>query len=217
MSTPVNPSAAEIEAVIRSLVNITSARVITDRIGNIEEIHVLTDSSRMPKQVARDIESALIARFNLTDFDHKKISIAQTQMIKQVKPVDHRLKILDVSTSINGVKSEAIVRLLKEEETYTGIASGPGSGKNQVKLLALATLRATENCGGSDGILMLEDVNPSVTVSGRTAVMVCVSHPTRYGEDFLVGSAIVKQDLSKAVVNATLDAVNRRLSSIGEQ
>jgi len=41
-----------------------------------------------------------------------------------------------------------------------------------------------------------------------------ISMTTDRGEEYLSGSAVVKQDLWKAVVNATLDAVNRRLSVI---
>ena len=37
---------------------------------------------------------------------------------------------------------------------------------------------------------------------------------TDRGEDMLTGSAVIKQDLWKGVVNATLDAVNRRLCLI---
>ena len=74
-----------------------------------------------------------------------------------------------------------------------------------------------ENCQGVDGSLVLEDLNPSVTLSGRNVAVVFVNMITPRGEDFLAGSAVVKQDLWKAVVNATLNAVNRRMGANGEE
>lgn len=215
MSTrePISPS--DIETVIRSLININSARVVAER-GIIEEIHVLTDSSRAPKQVVRDIESALMAHFGI-ELDHKKISVAQTTNGKQFRFVENRLKFYDVSISLNGVRSESTIRLRKGEEIFSGHATGPGTGHNQQRLVATATIRAIENSQGIDGMLMLEDINTNVSLCGRTAVVVCISVITSRGDDYLIGSALVKQDLCKAVVNATLDAVNRRLGSMSAQ
>jgi predicted nucleic-acid-binding protein len=205
-------SASDIEALISSLINVKSSRVVCDK-GVIEEIHVLTDSCRMPKQVVRDVESALMAQFGI-ELDHKKVSIAQTQNGKQFHFVDNRLKFYDVSLSLNGVRSEATVRLKKDDQPFAGSATGPGTGPNQLRLVATATLKAIEGTQGTDGLLMLEDINPAVHLAGRQAVVVCVSVITSRGDDYLVGSAFVKQDLSKAVVNAVLDAVNRRLGSL---
>lgn len=213
MEGPHHVSATEIESVIRSLTNVISARVITGRAGAIDEIHVLTDSGRVPKQVVRDVESALMAQFNI-ELDHKKVSVAQTQNGKCIRFGETRLKFSDVSISLNGARAEAVVHLKNNNDIYTGNASGHSSSHNQLRLIATATLRAVENCQGSDGSLVLEDLTADVSLSGRNIVVVFVSMITPRGEDFLTGSAIVKQDLWKAVVNATLDSVNRRLSAL---
>jgi len=209
-------SVADIESVIRSLTDIISVRVVTDKSGVIEEIHVLTDSTRAPKQVVRDVESALMARFGI-ELDHKKISVAQTQEGKQPRFNESRLKFSDVSISLNGAKAEAVVHLRNNGEAHTGTAAGHSSSHNQLRLIATATLRAVENSQGADGSLVLEDLSSAVTLSGRNIVVVFVSMITPRGEDCLTGSAIVKQDLWKGVVNATLDAVNRRLGAVGGQ
>ena len=209
-------STSEIESTIGSLVNIESARVITDRLGTIEEVHVLANASRQPKQVVRDIESALMARFGI-QVDHKKISIAQTQDGRRFRFNDERLRVTDVSISINGIKSEAIVRLCKDGDIYTGTSSGHCSSFQQLRLIASATLKAVEQCCTSEGSLALEDLDPNVNLSGKNVVVVSVNLLTQRGEDLLTGSAVVKQDLCKAVVNATLAAVNRRLGYINEQ
>lgn len=205
----------DIESVIASLTNVLSTRVVMGRNDTIEEIHVLTDSSRTPKQFVRDVESALMARFGI-ELDHKKVSIAQTQNGKQPKIADNRLKLSDVFIALNGTQAEALVRLRQNGSVYEGQISGHSSSNSQLRLIATATLKAIESLG--EGIsLALEDLNPSVSLSGHTVVVVFVNMISPRGEDQLTGSAIVKQDLWKAVVNATLDAVNRRLGIICEQ
>ncbi len=215
MSAP-KVSAADIESVIRSLTCVHSARVVLGRTNEIEEIHVLTDSSRAPKQLVRDVESALMAEFGL-ELDHKKVSIAQTTNGKQPKFAESRLKLSDVFIALNGTQAEALVRLRMNGSTYEGQSSGHSSSHSQLRSIAMATLKAVENRGGEDVSFILEDLNPSVNLSGHSVVVVFVTMITPRGEDQLTGSAIVKQDLWKAVVNATLDAVNRRLGIICEQ
>lgn len=102
-------SAADIESVIRSLTTVQSARVVLGKTGDIEEIHVLTDASRAPKQLVRDVESALMAEFGL-ELDHKKVSIAQTTTGKQPKFAESRLKLSDVFIALNGSQAEALDR-----------------------------------------------------------------------------------------------------------
>jgi hypothetical protein len=78
-------------------------------------------------------------------------------------------------------------------------------------LIPSATVKAIEDACGKDGILLIEEVNTSVIMAGKPVALVMIDLVTSRGEDFLIGSAIIKQDVWKAVVNATLDAVNRRL------
>ncbi len=206
----------EVEAVIRSLRGVISVCAVAGKDGELEELHVLADGGRVPKQVVRDVESALMAQYGF-ELDHKIVSVAQTQNGKQFRFSDSRLKFSDVHISLNGTKAEAMVRLIRGEDIYTGSAAGHSSSHNQLRLIATATLRALENCQGSDGMLVLEDLDTSVTLSGRSIVVVLVNMITARGEDYLAGTAIVKQDLWKAVVNATLDAINRRLGMAIEE
>jgi len=215
MGTPDRISASDIDSVIRSLTHVISARVVMGKTGDIEEIHVLTESSRAPKQIVRDVESALMAQFGM-ELDHKKVSVAQTQDGKRFRYDLGRLKFSEVAISLNGSRAEATVHLKKDDDIYTGTSTGHSSAHGQLRLIATATLRAVENVEGADGTLVLEDVNSSLALSGRNVVVVLVNMVTLRGEDQLVGSAIVKQDLWKAVVNATLDAVNRRLGLMGD-
>jgi len=199
----------DVESAICQLRDVISARVVAGEDGAIQEIHVLTESSRPPKQIVRDIESALIAKLGV-QIDHKKVSIAQVQGSPKLER--RRLKFSDVSISVNGNRADATVHLSNNGSVYTGASSGHSSAHSQLRLIATATLRAVEDAGAADGAMVIEDLSAGTALAGRTVVVVVTNMITDRGEDLLSGSSIVKQDLWKAVVNATLDAVNRRLS-----
>lgn len=199
----------QVEDVIRQLRDVISARVVFGPENQLAEIHVLTQSTRSPKQVVRDIESALMAHLGV-EVDHKKISVAQ--VAGPVRADQPRLKIADVSVVLNGCRAEAKVRLIKDGVVYEGLADGHNSAVGQLKQVATATLRCIEESRGIEGSLVLEDLNTGTQLAGRPVVLIGVNWVSDRGEELLVGSAVVKQDFWKAVVNATLDAVNRRLS-----
>lgn len=214
MGAAQNITASEIETVLLTLTDITSACVVTDKSGSIDEIHILSTTSRPPKQIVRDVESALMAKFGI-ELDHKKVSIAKTQSNRQYKFTGKRLKFSEVSISLNGTKGEATVSLRKNDEIFSGAASGHCSHQNQLRLIASATLNAVEESLGYETNLILEDLG-TILLADRSVVVVYVNMVSQRGEDVLTGSAIVKQDTWKAVVNAALDAVNRRLGAVDE-
>src|SRR5579862_405769 len=218
-------SAEQIEDVIRQLKDVVSVRALLAPSGSIEELHVLVNARRAPKQVTRDIESALIAHLGIP-LDYKKISIAQAQPRSPLSgavaplavapgssPAQSRLRIADVSLLIHGTRAEATVHLQRDEQVFTGSASGHASSHNQLRLIATAAIRAVENKQGEDGTMVVEDVSGNVGLAGRNAVVVLVSVISDRGEEHLTGCALVRQDLWKAAVSATLDAVNRRMAT----
>ena len=70
-----------IEETLRLIPGVLSARVVGDA-GDPSEIHVLAGSERHPKQIARDVESCLAAKFDLV-VDHRKISVAQMEPVHE--------------------------------------------------------------------------------------------------------------------------------------
>ncbi|MCE5314939.1 MAG: hypothetical protein ABFD49_10545 [Armatimonadota bacterium] len=205
---------SDIESIICRLRDVIAVSVVTDALGDISEVHVLTSSERPPKQVVRDVESAVMARLGIA-LDHKKISIAQ---VADGSPrFDHsRLKFADVSISLNGSRTEATVRMTKDGIMCSGSASGTGSPSGQMKLIAGATLRAVEDSELTTDSFVLEDVAETL-IGGRKAAVVLVNVITNRGEDLLTGCALIKQDVWKGVVNATLDAINRRLCASSDR
>lgn len=73
-----SPTEQEIERLLRSLEGISSARVSSDGRGRIDAIHVLSLPAFHPKQVVRNIESALSAGLGVS-VDRRVISVAQLQ------------------------------------------------------------------------------------------------------------------------------------------
>jgi hypothetical protein len=75
------------EELILTLPGVISARIIAGDSGAIDQIHVLTTSELTPKQMVRNIESALIAHLSMR-IDHRKISVAMSSETK-AKPKLH--------------------------------------------------------------------------------------------------------------------------------
>jgi len=69
------------EELILTLPGVISCRIIAGDSGAIDQIHVLTTSELTPKQMVRNIESALIAHLAMR-IDHRKISVATTSETK---------------------------------------------------------------------------------------------------------------------------------------
>src|SRR5215475_5646890 len=65
--------AAQAEAVLKRIREIEYATITTDG-EEIQEIHVVARTARKPKQIARDVESALNAYLKRR-IDHRKISV----------------------------------------------------------------------------------------------------------------------------------------------
>jgi len=74
------------EELLVSLTGVLSARVVADKEGEVQEIHVLTTTEVTPKQTVRNVESALMAHLDL-EVDHRKISVAQTHPGPNLKTV----------------------------------------------------------------------------------------------------------------------------------
>lgn len=84
MSSPIAGSVLPIkraEELILTLPGVISARIIAGDSGAIDQIHVLTTAELSPKQMVRNIESALIAHLAMR-IDHRKISVATTTEVK---------------------------------------------------------------------------------------------------------------------------------------
>ncbi|PKM47359.1 MAG: hypothetical protein CVV03_03850 [Firmicutes bacterium HGW-Firmicutes-8] len=202
---------ADYEDIIRQIKDVISARIVTDDMGEISEIHVLADSSRSPKQIVRDIESAFMAQFNIS-VDHKKISVAQMQDEEGGRAgSETRPKVSSVTVLSGRRITEARVQLELSGNIYEGVASGPSTANNKLRVISQATVLALENYLKSTCNLVTEDITV-LNLAGRQAVAASVSLVTNIGEERLIGAAFINHDEREAAVKATLAAVNRRMA-----
>lgn len=206
---------AEIEQSLSQVAEIRAARIVSSEDGVIQEIHVLALPSKSPKQLVRDIESTIMARFGIP-IDHKKVSIAQlgreTVLSEDVaeQGIGHRARIHSVNTEVVGYRAVSTVVLELEGEQYTGTVEGPASTTGRRRLVAQATLNALEQYVEGQVGFALEDV--ALIALGRERVAVsCVIVVTPLGEQAFAGSALARQSENDSIVRATLDAINRRL------
>ena len=68
----------EAERLLASLAGVLSAHVVTDSLGRIVEIHILSAAEVHPKQVVRNVESALSAGLGI-EIDRRVVSVAQVR------------------------------------------------------------------------------------------------------------------------------------------
>lgn len=219
-------SVDEVEGVIGQLRDVESAKVVTNHNGAIEEVHVLVSAGRAPKQIVRDIESAVMAKLGL-EIDHKKISVAQIEepgprrLVRGAPAIRSaeigRLRFVDVNISIDGPMAEARVRLSRDTGIFEGSSRGANTEHNHLRMIAQATLDAVSQSSPLDGVYALEDIDRSVMLAGERVVVAYVNRVTSRGEEHLTGSALIRSDVWKAVVSASLDAVNRRAGLAGEE
>jgi hypothetical protein len=208
----------DIEASLSAVGEIKAARVVVSPDGVIQEIHVLALPTKQPKQLVRDIESTLMARFGIP-IDHKKISIALLgrDSIKPEVPdtgsernTAARPRICSINATVSGVQASASVTLDIGGTEYVGNSSGPASQTGRLRLVALAALDAVSQYTDATISFALEDV--AILKLGREKVAVsCIALVSSIGEQTFSGSAMVRQNDNDSVVRATLDAINRRM------
>jgi hypothetical protein len=205
----------EIETALSQVAEIRAARIVSSDAGVIQEIHILADPSKSPKQLVRDIESTIMAQFGIP-IDHKKVSIAQlgresiAESTEDSTQLHARARIHSVHTDVMGVRAVATVTLELEGELYSGTAEGPASTTGRRRLVGQAALNAVEKYTNGTFSFALEDVALVTLGRERVAVSVVIL-VTPLGEQALAGSALARQSENDSLVRATLDAINRRL------
>lgn len=196
------------EVWINKIPGIISSRFVTDNGGQIIELHILSDIYRSPKQLVRDIQSAMLTKYDIK-IDHKIISVAQIED-NVINYKEHRLSMHNVKVLTEGPKSQVEVILIKDGQPYKGTAQGGNAVSSRIRLIAEATLNAIHCALDIEYVFILADIT-DVLISGKKAYVISVSHLFELGEELLCGSCILTKDENESVVKATLDAINRRI------
>lgn len=197
---------SEIEKIICEIQGVTRCKLV--RLGEeITEIHVLASCTRSPKQISRDIETALLT---ILDYkvDRKVISIAQINTEYEEKIGRVKFEGISMTSFENSINCE--VSLDYEEDSYKVLEIGIKSANVKKNIVAKSTLKAVEKILGQDNLFDLLSVNVSkhgdISYVNVLVTMVLNSH-----EEIMVGSSIIKDDINESIAKATLAAINRRI------
>jgi hypothetical protein len=214
--------AQEIQAEISSLAGVISSHVVMGPDDlDVEEIHVVATYDRQPEQIVRDIESLILNSHNIR-IDHKKISIAQLHDSGPFKvdspeggeATGEEAAAVDEGTAPGKQTEEEEAPEALREEARERIRFV--SAKSNTYGMRWEVTVELEK-GGIPASAMVEQQAVAIeevhTVQGdrHKAVIVMLSMLTDRSEKMLIGSALLQDDLPRAVVQATLDAVNRAM------
>lgn len=203
---------SEMDRLLSSLGGVIAARAVFNDEDEIVEIHVLSDLTKSPKQLVRDIQSAAMAAFGL-DIDYKMISIAQVDSEMVAPPtvtVHPRLSIRKITIGLDNQSLEATVSLSFGDKIFEGSSRGPLSARSRISATATAAVLALKKYFGTTIALSLIEFQRQ-NLAGSECFAVALSWSDGLRESVRYGIAPVSGPESEvqAIVRAILSAVNR--------
>lgn len=221
------------EDLLGSLQGVVSVRVVARPGGEIDEIHLLTNTEVSPKQTVRNVESALKAHFHL-EVDHRKISVAQSSdavrvekepepqkpvLIEKILPQRSEGRILLLGHQVEterGRRVKVAVTVEWDGEEYAGEALGTDLPRSRLETVARATLAAIEETvmakerGGSKaGVTLALDGVKEMEAFDRSYILVGVNAIHERDVATLAGASPVEGTPERAAILATLQATHR--------
>ena len=220
----------EIEGLIGALTGVLAARVVSNPYGRIEEIHVLADEQLHPKQMVRNIESALSAGLGVT-VDRRVVSIAQVRgepdsfdepdmaPEQPSEPVSaappHRADEgaaryifvgYDARTQPD-TEAACRVTIRQGKQVISGTGSGPSTPLGRAQAAARAVFAAIaaarrDHALGLEGVTLVENHGRSYVLVAAHAIYGRQSMP-------LTGVGALHRSPEEAAILASLQATNR--------
>ncbi len=206
------------ENLLTSLEGILSARVVTTPLGEVSEVHILAHAGLQPKQLVRNIESALLAQLGLK-IDHRKISIAQTAEVKPIEALEahtvrdrvmHRTLLFENMVVAPGKRQHRIsvtVTLSYRGRTESAEEESSDTPRSRVEAAAKAAVGVldrllTESSVALEGAKIVEGFD-------REFAFVAVQGLGGRETTLMTGTSEIKESAERAAVFAVLDATNR--------
>lgn len=213
------------EELLKSLIGVVSARVVARPGGSVEEIHLLATRDLTPKQIVRNVESALLAHFDL-EVDHRVISVAQTErredeaaeaaVVQSPESSGSEDRILFIGHQVVTERAHRIRVAVTAEwrgRRCTGEATGTDLPRARLKTTAAATIAAIEQALAPlievDGVTLSLDGVKMVEAFDQTFVLVSVHAIHGRQVTALSGAAAVYDSPDRAVILGTLQATDR--------
>ena len=207
------------ENLLTSREGILSARVVTTPLGEVSEVHVLAQSGLQPKQLVRNIESALLAHLGVK-VDHRKISIAQTADVKPLEALERDVvrerslqrtilfENVSLTTGRRSNRTQVQVTLSMQGQAETVEEEAADTARARVEAAGRGALVAIDRLLGDSGSLSLEGAR-MVKEFEREFVFVAVRAVTGRETVLLTGTAEIRESPERAAVFAVMDATNR--------
>jgi hypothetical protein len=207
-----------VENLITALTGVLSARVVTTPLGEVSEVHVLTRSDVQPKQVVRNIESALMAQLGFK-IDHRKISVAQTADVRPIEALHQeaiterakRRVVVFRGLEVRPAERQQRVRVLVKLAFGDKEAEAEEQGTDTVRNRVEAAARAAAGCLDEllpDNSIALEGAQ-LIDAFDRKFVLVAVHGLGGREAQLLAGTCEIRESAERSAVLAVLDATNR--------
>ena len=211
---------AQYRSLLCKLPGVYASAVLEDADGAVREIHIVASNARNPKQINRDVQSALLAAFDLS-VDHRIISIAQIGAnpfpegdASPNVPDGHpglRLQCVGVQSGVEAESYHVRVHLKAAKQDLCAEASCRNTPTQRQQAAAQATLSAVHAYMNRERFYTLIATQATSAGGIPIAVTVLESSDGR-DERLLIGAAQQGDDPATGFVKSTLDALNRCLA-----
>jgi hypothetical protein len=194
---------------LHKLDGVLNVKFVDDQEGNIVELHVLASKSIHPKQLVRNIESALLSKYDFT-IDRKIISIAQIE--SELYALPERLKFQALNLRYTSTSEVLVsVELQKDNEIYAANESA-NTANTDIKLaVGNAAITAVHQYIEHKEIFKLIKIHTEILCEREIVICVVSYSEAKNTEELLVGTCFVTSDMNIATVKAILNAVNRKI------
>lgn len=200
-----------VEHALLELPEVRAARVVPGYDRDVDELHILATLDKHPKQLVRDVQSLLMARFAIAT-DHRVISIVQLDD-DSTPHSPHRVALARVTSAQHGLAVHVAVALTDGEQEFLGTAEGPASATGRLRTAARATLDAVKPLFNDEMMVEVEGATVERTLGTPVALTLVHIH-TKRGTRSIAGSAVVREDEVEAIARSVLDALNRELRAV---
>jgi len=206
------------ENLIGSLTGVLSARVVVTPLGEISEVHVLTQNDVAPKQVVRNIESALMAQLGVK-IDHRKISVAQTADVRPIEALQEEAVRARASKRVVIFKGVEVRPAERPQRVLVRVKLAFENREAEAEELGTDTIRNRVEAAARAAAICLDELLPdnSVALEGaqlidafdRKFVLVAVHGLGGREAKLLTGTCEIRESAERSAVLAVLDATNR--------
>ena len=220
----VSPIEVRAQRLLAALGGIVSARAVADESGRLAEIHILASPEFHPKQIVRNIESALSAGLGVI-VDRRIISVAQLRndantpfatkpkaaaAPKRGSEPKRLRRVVYVQYDARAsapLDSQCRVVLMRGEDELTGTATGVNTPQGRADAAARAVLDALQSTGAMKGVGL--EGTALVQAHGKTYVLVSARLVNGRHTRTLTGIASLGRSPEEAAIFAALQATNR--------